>query len=155
MATVAPVSRLIASWFGTGLILRRVRGADEGSGTIGSIAALIPALLLQPAGWVVQLTVAAAVTAVSVIATKPFADEGDPGWVVVDEAAGTFIATIGLGWPGWLVAFVVFRIADIVKATPGVGRAEALPGGWGITFDDVVAGAYGLAAGWALQLLVG
>ena len=149
------MNTLLASWFGTGLILRRVRGSDAGSGTVGSVAALVLALLLQPAGWLVQLLAAVLVTALSVAASAPFADEGDPGWVVIDEAAGTLIATIGLGWPGWLAGFIVFRLADIVKATPGVGRVESLPGGWGITFDDVVAGAYGLAAGWGLQLLLG
>jgi phosphatidylglycerophosphatase A len=67
---------------------------------------------------------------------------------VIDEVAGTLVAVIGLtGWP-WLVAVVVARLADIFKVLPGVKQAESLPGAVGITMDDVVAGLYGLAAGW-------
>lgn len=155
MATVRPVRRLLASWFGTGLLLSRVRGSDAGSGTVGSLATLIIVLVLRPFGWPYQLAAAAIVTALSIVVSAGYANDGDPGWVVIDEAAGTLVATIGLGFAGIAAAFVVFRIADIWKATPGVGQAERLPGGWGITLDDVVAGAYGLGAGWLVQSLVG
>lgn len=139
--------RLIASWFGSGLLLGRVRGSSAGSGTVASAITLGIAILLHPLGWGVQLAAALAVTALSLWSVAPFAD-GDPGWVVVDEAAGMLWATVGLG--GWaaVVAFVVFRIADITKRLPGVGEAEGLPGAVGVTADDVVAGLYGLAAGW-------
>lgn len=79
-------------------------------------------------------------------------EHDDPGWVVIDEAAGMFLAAIGLGPVGMLVAFVVFRTADIGKnLAPGVSAAERLPGATGIMADDVVAGLYGLAAGWLVQ----
>lgn len=73
---------------------------------------------------------------------------------MIDEAAGTFLAVIGLG--GWAVAtaFVVFRIADISKKFPGVAAAERLGGALGITADDLVAGLWALAAGWLVQALV-
>jgi phosphatidylglycerophosphatase A len=146
--------RLIASWFGTGLLLRAFRGSDTGSGTIGAAVALVMSLGLGAIGWWAQAIAAVVVTWLAVWSAQAFSGEGDPGWVVVDEAAGMFMATIGLvGWPA-LVAFVVFRLADIFKATPGVGTAEKLPGGWGITADDLVAGLYGLAAGWAVQAWV-
>jgi phosphatidylglycerophosphatase A len=45
---------------------------------------------------------------------------------------------------------VVARLADIFKVLPGVREAESLPGAVGITMDDVVAGLYGLAAGWLI-----
>lgn len=100
------------------------------------------------------------VTGLSVWSSDAFAgseaDSTDPGWVVVDEAAGTFVATIGLGVPAALAAWAGFRVADIFKRVfPGVGAAERLPGGWGITADDLVAGAYGLALGWLVQGLSG
>lgn len=155
MATVPGVRRLLASWFGTGLVLGRMRGSDAGSGTVGSLAALALVLTLRPLGWPAQLVAAAVVAALSVVVTAGYGDDADPGWVVIDEAAGTLTATIGLGPVGIAVGFIVFRIADIVKATPGVGHAERLPGGWGITADDIVAGGYGLAAGWLVQSLVG
>ena len=112
-------------------------------------------MLLAPSGWIVQLVAALVVTVASVWSSHQFADEGDPGWIVVDEAAGTLIATIGVGIGPALVGLVVFRVADITKRFPGVSRAEALPGGVGITADDVVAGLWGLAAAWsAAQILM-
>ena len=94
--------------------------------------------------------------ALSLWSAAPFSDDhADPGWVVIDEIAGTFIAVIGLtGWP-WLIAVVVARLADIFKVLPGVGMAERLPGSLGITMDDVVAGLYGLAAGWIAHGIIG
>jgi phosphatidylglycerophosphatase A len=40
-----------------------------------------------------------------------------------------------------LVGFVLFRIFDIGKPPP-VGRAQLLPGAWGIVTDDLLAGVY-------------
>lgn len=149
--------RLIASWFGTGFIPRRVLDTDVGAGTVGSVAAFVVSRLLSPLGWEAQLAAAAVVTAAAVWAAEPFSAGGrDPGWVVADEAAGTLLSGIGLGLPGAVVALAAFRLADIFKTTfPGVAPAERLPGGWGITADDVVAGLYGLAAGWAVEAVLG
>lgn len=152
----------MASWFGSGLILRRLRGSDEGSGTVGSVCALPLVWLLGQIGVWAQIAGVIAVTTASVWSASPFAhrepdsDDGDPGWVVIDEAAGTMLATVGLGLPFAIVGWVVFRLADIFKTRfPGVARAESLHGGLGITADDLVAGLYGLAIGWVLQLLLG
>ena len=122
---------------------------------MGGLVALAPAFLLARVGWVAQLAAAVVVTVLSVWASHQFAEEGDPGWVVVDEAAGTFVATIGVSVGPALIGFLVFRVADITKRFPLVRRAEGLPGGWGITADDLVAGAWGLAAAWAAQAIVG
>ena len=76
--------------------------------------------------------------------------------MVIDQAAGTFLATMGLGLPGLIVAFVVFRAADIAKRFfPGVAQAERFGGPVGIMADDLVAGLYGLTAGWAVHTLLG
>ena len=104
-----------ASWFGTGLVLGRLRGSDAGSGTVGSLLALAMAWALAPLGWWAQATAAVVVTGLALWSARPYADDGDPGWVVVDEAAGMFVASIGLvGWP-LVAAFVVFRVADATK----------------------------------------
>lgn len=148
------MGRLIASFFGTGLILRQFRGADIGSGTVGSVFALAISLVAEAVGGVgAQAACLLAATVGSLVAVQPFASrEGDPGWVVIDEAAGTFVATLGLGLPAALVGWAVFRAADIWKrAFPGVAPAERLPGSLGVTLDDLIAGIYGLAAGWAVQ----
>ena len=50
---------------------------------------------------------AVALSGVSVGAARPFAGKhDDPGWVCIDETAGTVVALVGLsGWP-WVVALV-------------------------------------------------
>lgn len=143
--------RAVASWFGTGLILGRLRGSDMGSGTVGALFALPVAVLIgEWWGWPAQVAAAVVVVALSVWSARPFAeDDGDPGWICVDEAAGAFISVIGLPfWPPAVIAWLAFRAADIFKNfAPGVARAERLPGAVGVTADDVLAGLYGLAVG--------
>lgn len=151
------MARLIASFFGTGLILRRFRGSDVGSGTVASLFALAVALALRPVGIVAQLAILVLAVVLSLTSVRGFvADEGDPGWVVIDEAAGTFVATLGLGPVAAVVALAVFRLADIQKHWfPGVAGAErSLHGAVGVTADDLVAGLYGLAVGLAVEWLL-
>jgi phosphatidylglycerophosphatase A len=147
------MARLIASFFGTGLILGRVRGSHRGSGTVGSLLALAISLLVPTVYGRLTALGAAIVLGIWSIQALKLGDD-DPGWVVIDEAAGTFLATIGLGLPAAIVGWAVFRVADIAKkAFPGVAAAERISGG--IMADDLVAGLYGLAAGWVVQLVIG
>jgi phosphatidylglycerophosphatase A len=143
--------RFLAAGFGTGLIPDRLYGSHSGAGTFGAAVAVVIGIWLIPAPWWVDAVVALAAIGLSLWAAAPFAVDGqDPGWVAIDEVAGTLIAMIGLsGWP-WLLAVVVARLLDIFKVAPGIRRAEDLHGAIGVTLDDVVAGLYGLAAGWAL-----
>lgn len=157
-ALVSPhMHRLVASLLGSGLMLRKLRGSDAGSGTVGGLVALPFSLWIGDSlGWVAQLVTAVVLTLVAMWAAAALVEtEGDAGWIVIDEAAGAFVSTIGLlGWPA-IVAFVVFRIADIVKRPfPGVHQADAMPGALGITVDDTVAGLYGLAIGHLLRAVV-
>lgn len=149
--------RLVASLFGAGLILRSVRGSDVGSGTVGGLVALPFALLIgEQWGWIGQLTAAAVLTGLAFWSSAPLASSaGDAGWIVIDEAAGTFVATIGLlGWPA-VAAFVIFRIADITKRPfPGVHQADSLPGPMGIALDDLAAGIWALGIGHLLNATV-
>lgn len=146
--------RLVASSFGLGFIPRRLWGHDGGAGTFGAALA-VAVTAFRPPVWLV-LVLAAVSTAASLWSAAPFAAGGeDPGWVCMDETAGTFVAVIGLaGWP-WLGAIAVFRLVDITKRAPGMRAAEALGGSLGVTADDLVAGAYALAAGWLLALGLG
>lgn len=61
--------------------------------------------------------------------------------IVTDEWVGMFIAFILVPFSltNYLIAFVAFRFFDVVKIPPAA-QAERLPGGWGVTMDDVVAG---------------
>jgi phosphatidylglycerophosphatase A len=150
------VRRVVASSFGLGLIPRVLWNSDSGAGTFGAGLAAVVGLVLwanEAPFWAVLL-LALAATAASLWSAIPFAVGGsDPGWVCMDETAGTFLALIGLhGWPFFL-ALAVARLADIFKVLPGVRRAERLPGALGVTADDLVAGLYGLAAGWLLAIV--
>jgi phosphatidylglycerophosphatase A len=97
---------------------------------------------------VLVLLVAIAWWTISLVLT----DDKDPKWVTIDEATGVALATIGLGLAAAIVAWGAFRLADIFKVLfPGVVAAERLPGATGVIADDLVAGLYGLAAGWLFQ----
>ncbi len=138
--------RFVAAGFGIGLLARRLWGSDNGAGTLGALVAVGIGLVALSAPWWVDLSIAVAAIALSMWATAP--ETGDPGWVAIDEVAGTLVAMIGLAGAAWVVAVVVARAMDIFKVAPGVAAAERLPSPWGVTADDVVAGLYGLAAGW-------
>lgn len=146
--------RFLASWFGLGFLPRRIWGHDGGAGTVGALGALVIGALLLEGSPTLQLGVLALVVVASLWSVRPFAvGHADPRWVCIDEAAGTLLALLGLhGWLPVLVSFAVFRLADIPKRFPLVNRAQTLPGSVGILADDLVAGAYGLAAGWLVQL---
>lgn len=136
----------VATFFGAGL-------GKPGPGTWGSVAAV---LLWAAACWGLHpgasalLLILLAGIALSVLLGVPAAtiaarESGrkDPGFVVVDEVAGQWIALIGspADWRHALLALVLFRIFDITKPFP-VRQLEALPEGWGIVFDDLAAGLY-------------
>ncbi len=150
--------RLVASWFGSGLVLGHIRGSDSGSGTVGALVAFIVSMAVgEYLGVWAQVAGLGLVTVTSVWVTRQFAaEEGDAGWIVIDEAAGTFVATVGLTIsPAAIAAFLVFRAADIFKGVfPGVSAADRMEGPLGITADDLVAGAYGLVAGQAVRILL-
>jgi len=148
--------RLLASWFGTGLILRRARGSDPGSGTVASLLTYPVAVVVgETWGWPAQVILLLVTIAAGLWALRSLSADGDAAWIVADEAAGTMAATIGLGWGPGLVAVIVFRIADIVKRPfPGVSQAERLPGPAGVMADDLVAGLYGLVAGHLVNALI-
>ncbi|RDC55846.1 phosphatidylglycerophosphatase A [Pedobacter chinensis] len=72
--------------------------------------------------------------------------------VVIDEVAGMGIALllVPLKWEFYLIAFILFRFFDIAKPLY-IRRFEALPGGWGVMADDVLAGIY---ANFSIQAIV-
>ncbi len=67
----------------------------------------------------------------------------DPSIVVIDEVVGMWLSVVFMpaSVPALLIAFLFFRLFDVVKPVPA-RSAEHIPGGWGIMLDDVVAGAY-------------
>jgi phosphatidylglycerophosphatase A len=70
--------------------------------------------------------------------------EHDSHAIVIDEIVGYLAATLFLAptWEHTLVAFIVFRVFDVVKPFPAGLIDRTLPGGAGVVLDDVVSGLY-------------
>ena len=71
-------------------------------------------------------------------------EDKDPSFVVIDEVAGflTTMILVPVSVTNVLCACAFFRLFDIVKPYPIRVIERRFPGGWGITFDDVLAGLY-------------
>jgi len=69
----------------------------------------------------------------------------DPPMVVIDEIAGYLVTMAGVPgtWQDVVIGFLLFRALDIIKPFPARQIDRTIPGGWGIVFDDVIAGLYG------------
>lgn len=143
----------VGTWFGAGLL-------KPGPGTYGSVVAVLlwvaAAHVWHGVGLAAGTAMAAGVaTGIGIPAATIVAREAgreDPGFVVVDEVAGQWIALIAVraDWRHAALALLLFRVFDIWKPWP-IRRLEALPDGTGIMLDDVAAGLLALACG----LLIG
>ena len=145
----------VATFFGAGL-------GKPGPGTYGSVAAVLlwggyawlghptpqQMLLALVAGIVVSI--ALGIPAATIAARE--SGRHDPGFVVIDEVAGQWIALLGspADWRHGLMALILFRLFDITKPFPA-RQLERLPEGWGIVFDDVAAGLYAWGVAWLLR----
>ena len=144
-----------ATLIGTLLAVGYLRPA---SGTWGSLVALPWAWLLHVIGGFPLLAfgiVAAFLLGWWATAqmTRGQADH-DPSHIVVDELVGQWIALIPISyaawsmqisitamWPGWIAAFVLFRLFDIWKPLI-VGWADRRGDPFGVMLDDVFAGIF-------------
>jgi phosphatidylglycerophosphatase A len=141
----------IATFFGVGLL-------RPAPGTWGSLAALPVAYVILSFGgfWLLlNFTIFAFIS--GWIATQKVTlgqSDHDPSFVVIDEVVGQWIALFPVGygammmqvdvdklWPGWIAAFVLFRLFDIWKPWL-VGMADARNDALGVMLDDVVAGVF-------------
>ena len=150
-------------WIAQGLGIGRIPLAP---GTFGSVAGVLWFALLLLTGklWLFTVGMIAAI-ALSVwlcgVAEKVLGQK-DPGSVVLDEIAALPVcffgwvavqswktgAVPGLAsffstdtWPLTVGVFVAFRLFDVAKPWP-VHQSQSLPGGWGVTIDDVLAAVY-------------
>lgn len=116
-------------------------------GTVGSAAGIVLYLLTRQADPLTHVLILCLVCVIgtwaSGVAVRHF-QRDDPGHVVVDEVAGQLatLLLLDVGLIGAVMGFFVFRAMDIVKPWPS-NRLEALPGGFGVMADDVMAGVYG------------
>jgi phosphatidylglycerophosphatase A len=154
-----------------GLILWLAQGFGIGRipvmpGTFGSlIGVLWTILLLAPRNFWVYVAGTILGIFISVWlcgAGEKILKQKDPSSVVMDEIIAIpicFIGAFARDWfktgtlpapesliltPYWksvLLVFVLFRIFDIAKPWP-VRQSQSLPGGWGVTVDDVLAAIY-------------
>ena len=124
-------------------------------GTWGTLLALpIHYLISQlpPQYYYTAIGVIIVVAILSAGAAEKILDKPDPGIVVIDEVAGMLITMIAIPSNplAWLLAFILFRIFDILKPFPVNFFDQRFHGGIGIVLDDLMAGIYGLVS---LQLL--
>ncbi len=95
-------------------------------------------------------------------AAEKILNQTDPGSVVLDEIVALPVCYVGWvwvayshhgvwpaarlmvgreGWPMTILIFLAFRFFDVLKPWP-VRQSQALPGGWGVVVDDVLAACY-------------
>ena len=150
---------LVASGLGSGF-------TRLAPGTFGSLAALLPGILLSrhPAALVAAIL---AVCAAGLWAIPRATGGADHGWVVVDEVAGQWITLLGvpplvvpatggavLHQIAWAVAaFVTFRLLDITKPGP-IAALDRRHDALGVMGDDVLAGVLGAMLLGLLQLVL-
>jgi len=127
-------------------------------GTWGSLAALPLFWAVHALGgfwFVVNVTLFVALTGYMATAKMlETSNDKDPSEIVIDEVLGQWIALFPVSygamlmsvdvlqlWPGWVAAFVLFRLFDIWKPGP-VGWADRQGGAMGVMLDDVIAGVF-------------
>ncbi len=155
------LARKLAVWLSTGFGLGY---SPIIPGTIGSLPGIPLVWAIQYSGRGLGHEIAFHIAAAAALALLaiPLCSAGeraagykDPHCVVADEYLTFPISMIGLPFSPLMItiAFVTNRILDILKPWPA-RQIQVLPGGWGITLDDVFSATYSLVlnhlALWAL-----
>ena len=165
------LTTLVVTFFGSGM-------SPKAPGTMGSLAAAVVAYPMavlvchlfefesyivvgsELFGLFINLFFLAAALIVFFAAIpfvkKAMKDTGteDPGWIVIDEVCGVFMAlafipcTLIVEYPIYLaIAFGLFRFFDILKPL-GIHKFEKFPGAWGVMADDLLGGLYAAILLW-------
>jgi len=141
---------LLATWFGAGLLpgapgswasLAALPFAFAWRSLFGAAGLALAAVLAFAAGcWAAQRVIAAT-------------GADDPGAIVIDEVAAQWLVllTAPMEPLAWALAFLLFRLFDIVKPWPVSWVDRRVRGGLGVMLDDVLAAGY---AALALALLL-
>ncbi|HEX4645583.1 MAG TPA: phosphatidylglycerophosphatase A, partial [Verrucomicrobiae bacterium] len=149
----------IAQGFGVGRI-------PVAPGTFGSMVGVLWFALLLATGnlWLFLIGMIAGIgLSISLCGVaEEILGRKDPGCVVLDEIAAIpvcFLGWVGIlymrngslpapdyffsssNWIGTVAVFAAFRLFDVAKPWP-VHQSQSLPGGWGVTVDDVLAAVY-------------
>lgn len=134
-------------------------------GTWGSLASLMPAWLIVDQLGALPLLMASLLILLlgcwSCSIVLPTMQEKDPGWIVIDEWAGQWLAlalmllVYDLSPIILLLSFIGFRAFDILKPWPVSSIERMGPPWWSIMADDIAAGLMAAGLMIALALLVG
>ena len=134
------LSKVISTFFGLGYF-------PVAPGTITSLVVILAyKFYLYQLSWPLYLFILFLLFLVGVYTSTKFSAESnkkDPRKIVIDEACGQLLVLFRMSeaWFPVLASFILFRVFDIVKPFP-IKKVEALPAGWGIMMDDIVAAIY-------------
>jgi len=134
------ISKTVATFFGVGYL-------PLAPGTWASmIIVVLYKLCLHKLSWPLYLLILFFFFLAGTFASTNYSSElndKDPRKIVVDEAVGQMLVLFRMkeGWLLLLASFLIFRFFDVVKIYP-IKKAEALPQGWGIMMDDIIAAVY-------------
>lgn len=137
-----------------------------GPGTLGSLVGLLwLGVLLKlggPTGFFLGAIVGVGLSVWLCGLAEAWLKQHDPPSVVLDEIVAVPFCYLPMVWHAWLgqeswlgleqlfqrstwpatlAVFAAFRLFDIAKPWP-VKQSQRLPGGWGVTADDLLAAAY-------------
>jgi len=153
---VARVMRDPSGWLATGAGVGLIPWAP---GTFGSLLAVLLWMPMVGIGWPTQLAIIAVTLVLSGWSAgraEQLSGVHDPGWIVIDEVVGQWVtllaltqlsrvAGIGIGVDDLqhlAFGFLCFRLFDIAKPWPISWVDRHVSGGWGTTWDDVLAGVF-------------
>ena len=133
-------AHFFALGFGSGL-------APKAPGTFGTLVGLPLFWLISGYGLSVKLAIIAALFVFGIHCcdkTGKALGVADHGGIVWDEIVAMMAVLVftPLTWLGWLVAFCLFRLFDIWKPFPIHYFDAKLKNGFGVMFDDLLAGIY-------------
>ncbi|HBU68951.1 MAG TPA: phosphatidylglycerophosphatase A [Elusimicrobia bacterium] len=131
--------RIISSGFGAGL-------SPRAPGTAGSLVGAVLCWFLFSENIYVNIAITVFLTALSIYtggAAEKLYDSHDDQRIVIDEIAGLAAALIFTPHTilAYAAALAIFRFFDVVKPLY-IRDIQELPGGLGVTADDLLAGIY-------------
>jgi len=124
-------------------------------GTAGSAFSCLIYILFRPD--VLMLSIVIPLGFVAGVVTSDrverLLNEKDSSHIVVDELVGYLVSVflVPFSIPNAILAFLLFRVFDIIKPVPIRQLERRIPGGLGIMIDDILAGVY---ANLALRLIL-
>ena len=148
--TIKTPWQFLASGFGAGL-------SPIAPGTMGTLVAVplwaIFASFLPLWGYLLLIIIA---SIIGITICQKASDElgvHDHGGIVWDEFVGLWITMLfaPVSWTSAILGFLLFRFFDVLKPWPIKAIDEKISGGFGIMFDDIIAGIFALIA---LQLVL-